>query len=1172
MPDAHRTAPLDTIERPAVALAPPARRLDAAAQPPAWSRDRSVVQVMPSPAVPRPEPPSTSEWPAGFRSISRTKITAPLLREETLTRGRLIDWLRRHLRQRLTLVIAEAGYGKTTLLADYGRRSNVPVLWLKLDHTDADWISLTNYLIAAYREQDPAFGQATLDLLDQLATADQSRDRIIDALLADITRFDHPAVLILDDYHLVDHSADAREIVARLLREAPSSLSVLIASRRRPDLELARPMAQGQVAELTTDDLRFSRAETDTLFTETYQQPLEPDVLDQLEQRTEGWAASLQLFRSSIRGRSALEVRAFTRAMSGTQGPIYDFLAQEVLRELTPNLRRFLVGSAILRRIVPSLVAAIFADDPEPPTTQTARSWIEAADDLGLIGRRGESGRGYRFHPLLREFLLRQLSDDVGADVIRQRHLRVATAAEADDWLTACYHYLEAGDPTQAVRVMSDSLLVAIGTGAWGVAADLLDRFPSEPDAPAVQVIFALREIEEGAVGGAVSRLERLELSTVQPQMRSLIRHVLLRASFIAGDLATAEDVVEDILLDDASVPLVRRLAGAFSALYLRPITNLEAMARTLERLGADCEREGFTYFAAVSYHNALEAFRAAALPEDGYRCGIRAIECFSQARRDSRASASTHAVMAICAAEMGRWALAGEHGDVARALDPDPDGDARSEVAYLQAALGWSPMDPVPTRRPLTSAVPPPGASSATSAMARASIALIVGDTDVAEATLDSMPATGAQMVFVPEVQLDYLRASVLLRRGLNEAAAALINPALRRAKEVGATSVALRLQLIGAVATGDGLSFQQALDVAAQRSKLTLLDTADTIVAGLDLGGRIPDVVLNSAHERPGRWRLAARGRIVAKPNPSSLLAAQLLESIGAVEDVPLLRAFERTSGAIGRGIKLAQRLAERASPTLEIFDLGETRLVIGNRILLAADMRRKCSSLIMYLASRPRQSATREQVLDDLWPALAPAAASNSLNQTMYFLRRSLDPWYEDGVSVDYVRHEEELVSLPAELVKLASVEFQTAARSLLRQPDRSLDAMLPALAKYSGRFAPDFEYEEWSIDWRAFLHGTYLDLLVAAERQLVQLGDLAGAASLARTALQVDPRNPDLHEALVWTLATAGSRPAASEAYSHYAALFRDEYGAEPPTLDEISTNPFLATRPAHPIRN
>ena len=1122
---------------------------------------------MPSPAPAEPDLSPSSERPAGFRSISRTKITPPLLREETLSRARLIDWLRHHTRQRLTLVIAEAGYGKTTLLADYGRRSEVPVLWFKLDHTDADWISFTNYLIAAYRELDPGFGQATLGLLDQLATADQSRDRIIDALLADVAHVDQPALLILDDYHLVDLSADAREIVARLLREAPSALSVLIASRRRPDLDLARPMAQGQVAELTTDDLRFSRAETDTLFSETYQQPLEPDVLDQVEQRTEGWAASLQLFRSSIRGRSALEIRAFTRAMSGTQGPIYDFLAQEVLRELTPNLRRFVIGSAILRRIVPALVAAIFAEDPEPPTIQTARGWIEAADDLGLMGRRGESGRGYRFHPLLREFLLRQLADDTPAEVIRQRHLRVAAAAEADDWLTACYHYLEASQPAEAVRVMSDSLLVAIGTGAWGVAADLLDRFPTEPDAPAVQVILALRDIEEGAVGGAVRRLESLELGAVPPPMRSLIRHVLLRAAFIAGDLSTAEGVVEDILRDEASVPLVRKLALTFEALYLRPISNLETMARTLERLGLDCEREGFTYFAAVSFHNALEAYRTAALPEDGYRCGLRAIECFNQARRDSDESASTHAVMAVCAAELGRWAVADEHVAMAKSLDLEPDGDARSEVAYLQAVLGWSPTDPTPTRRPLTSTVPPLEASSAASALAYASIALIVGDIDVAEATLDSMSSTGTQRLFVPEVQLGYLRASILLNRGLNEAAAALVEPTLRRAKEVGATAAALRLQLIGAVASGDGITFQQALEVAAQRSKLALLDTADAVVAGLDLAGRIPDEVLKSARERPSRWRMAARARIVATPNPSSIQAAHLLELIGAVEDVPLLRAFERTSGPLGRGVRFAQRLAERASPALEVFDLGETRLVLGERVLQAAEMRRKAASLLLYLACRARQSATREQVLEDLWPTLHPAAASNSLNQTLYFLRRSLDPWYEDGVSVDYVRHEAEVVSLPAELVKVASFEFQDAAKGLLRRPEDGLDSMMPVLGRYTGRFAPEFEYEEWTLDWRELLHATYLDLFVAAERQMVQAGDLAGAAALARTALMVDPRNPDLHEALVWTLAASGSRPAASGEYSHFADLFREEYAAEPPTLDEISKGSFLASRPA-----
>ena len=648
---------------------------------------------MPSPAAPPPEPPPLSDTPTGFRSISRTKITPPLLRDETLTRGRLIDWLRRNARQRLTLVIAEAGYGKTTLLADYGRRSDVPVLWFKLDHTDADWISFTNYLIAAYRELDPEFGHATLGLLDQLATADQSRDRIIDALLADIAGFDHPALLILDDYHLVDRGADAREIVQRLLREASSSLSVLIASRRRPDLDLARPMAQGQVAELTTDDLRFSRAETDTLFSETYQQPLEPDVLDQVEQRTEGWAASLQLFRSSIRGRSALEIRAFTRAMSGTQGPIYDFLAQEVLRELTPNLRRFVVGTALLLRIVPSLVAAIFADDPEPPTIQTARGWIEAADDLGLMGRRGESGRGYRFHPLLREFLLRQLAEDVPPEVIRQRHLRVAKAAEADDWLTACYHYLEAGEPAQAVRVMSDSLLVAIGTGAWGVAADLLDRFPTEPDAPAVQVILALRALRARNPDEAARRLDGIDLSATPSASRGLVRLSQMKLAWQLGDLERARRAYNEIAQDPESPVLIQSVTSALLALGLLGFAQpLAETASQLERLAGDSEMEGLGFFAAVSLHNLMEVERARGRFQEAYGAGERALDLYGEEGFGVGEAYGTHATLASCAAELGLFATMDEHlAAVQRARVVPPD--AALEVAYLSRRSSGRPQ-----------------------------------------------------------------------------------------------------------------------------------------------------------------------------------------------------------------------------------------------------------------------------------------------------------------------------------------------------------------------------------------------------------------------------------------------------------------------------------------------
>jgi two-component SAPR family response regulator len=296
-----------------------------------------------------------------------------------------------------------------------------------------------------------------------------------------------------------------------------------------------------------------------------------------------------------------------------------------------------------------------------------------------------------------------------------------------------------------------------------------------------------------------------------------------------------------------------------------------------------------------------------------------------------------------------------------------------------------------------------------------------------------------------------------------------------------------------------------------------------------------------------------------------------AHLLEIVGSIDDIPLLRAFEHTSGPSGRAVKFAQRLAERTSPPLEIFDLGETRLALGSRVFQASEMRRKSAALLMYLASRARQAVTREQVLEDLWPSLSPPAASNSLNQTLYFLRRAIDPWYEDGFSVDYLRNEAEVVGLSPALVRITSVEFHTVARELLRQGQGSIESALPVLDRYRGRFAPEFEYEEWSLDWRELVHTTYLDLVVATQRWMIQVGNINGAAAVARHALLIDPRNPDLHEGMIWTLAATGSRPAVSEQYAHFAALYREEYGAEPPALETIASAPFLASQPTPSIR-
>ena len=244
-------------------------------------------------------------------------------------------------------MVANAGYGKTTLLADFSERLRPRSIWFRLDHTDGDWVTFLNYMAAAIQTVAPDFGRATYSLFTQVAVAKPSLEAAIGAFMVDIERLpDEPLLLILDDYHLVDEAPDVQAIVGRLLREAPAWLHVLIASRREPELPVARLQAHGDVASIDSTDLRFTHDELATLFADGFGQPLEADILDVIDRRTEGWAACIQLLQSTFRDMRAVEIRRFVEHLSVTDGPVYEYLAQEVLREARPDLRAFLVHAS----------------------------------------------------------------------------------------------------------------------------------------------------------------------------------------------------------------------------------------------------------------------------------------------------------------------------------------------------------------------------------------------------------------------------------------------------------------------------------------------------------------------------------------------------------------------------------------------------------------------------------------------------------------------------------------------------------------------------------------------------------------------------------------------------------------------------------------------------------
>jgi two-component SAPR family response regulator len=194
-----------------------------------------------------------------------------------------------------------------------------------------------------------------------------------------------------------------------------------------------------------------------------------------------------------------------------------------------------------------------------------------------------------------------------------------------------------------------------------------------------------------------------------------------------------------------------------------------------------------------------------------------------------------------------------------------------------------------------------------------------------------------------------------------------------------------------------------------------------------------------------------------------------------------------------------------------------------------------------------------------MEDLWPNLDPDSAANSLNQTLYFLRRDIDPWYEDGVSANYVRYESELMWLDKELVSVDSIDFQEEAR---RAVGRHFDSAVPGsvLTLYRGRFAPEFEYEDWATTWRDGLHASYLHLAETAVIRLCTARLYHETAEVCQLVLSVDPGAESIERALIWTYGVIGAASAAAEQYQHLAKAMREGLGIEPPSLREVLSEP------------
>ncbi|MGD9092478.1 MAG: hypothetical protein PVF74_06500, partial [Anaerolineales bacterium] len=401
--------------------------------------------------------------------LIRTKLHQPLVPGALVSRRRLIERLNDGMcnGNKLTLVSAPAGYGKTSLVVEWLRWRDQPFAWLTLDGGDNDPSRFFAYFVAALQRVYPDVGQAAQAMLQ--APQPPSSEPLLTSLINDIVETPH--LLVLDDYHVIEEST-IQEAVAFLLDHMPRQMRLIIATRSDPPLPLALLRGRGQLKELHAVDLRFTTDEVKAFLNDVMGLALSTEQITALESRTEGWIAGLQMAALSMRGHK--DVSDFIQAFTGSHRYILDYLTEEVLNRQTEDIQAFLLQTSILDRLSASLCNTVSGQTDSQSTLEA----LEAAN-LFLIPL-DEERCWYRYHTLF-------------ADLLRQRLRRDRTNIEpelhrrASEWFQgigsipeAVSHALAAGDSQRAASLIEQVSWSILQPREMSTIQGWLDALPDE--------------------------------------------------------------------------------------------------------------------------------------------------------------------------------------------------------------------------------------------------------------------------------------------------------------------------------------------------------------------------------------------------------------------------------------------------------------------------------------------------------------------------------------------------------------------------------------------------------------------------------------------------------------------------------------------------------------------
>jgi LuxR family maltose regulon positive regulatory protein len=1030
--------------------------------------------------------------------VQRHAITPPTFDETKVHRERLVDSIHANIPRKLIVIAAPAGYGKTTLLADFTAHTDLPVCWVRLTEADRDVIRFTEVLALSLSRRFRRL-QNVLDLDRLSGSSPEALARAFIELID--THISETFVIALDDVHLINDSQETINFLDALLEELPEQVTLIAAGREVLEISLARLQAESDLKGLGPQDLALRKDEVIELSLIQTGEELSDQAAEQLHEETRGWITGVLL--SGV-------ISDFEGIYPITRPMVYEYLASVILNRQPDHLRRFMLDTSVFP------VMSADGCDFLLKSEDSGRLLNELVRGGLFVTASEEGPRTYEYHPQFREFLLETLA---GADQKRYKSLSVRAAdylAKHESPEHAVYLYCDAGAVSKAAALADKRAPEMYRRGRWRTLESWARRLEEvEAPAPKVFLYLAAYYVNQGNIENASNALNRARMLLKPSAAKTIRAYAEIVQGYIALRQRSYDAVVEAAEKAEAILGKVgsrqrradclqlRALASARSGdlqaaeLFLAKAVGILELtdqkyalanalvdhSNVLASLGRSPEAQAATMRAheifievgspltlAVSFNNmAYEAHHQGSFEE--------ALVLYNQALKYARQAASPHWEAHVLFSQADLFSdldLAFQAGrlyeqgltEVIRIDDIDSIRYGCVQTSVLHRRRGGSPLahDWLKRAMALEEGDPPP-----IDIVVQLTTLEIPARPDHARETLLKLLEDEGLLDAQQRTTIEYYLARAELAIGDFEGARAAL---------------------------------ERALDWAGANG------TEQIIASEMSFDPEIRDF----AH------------RIKKRKHPVLSVVMRRIETMRAVA-------------------QQYQELPEDADESLRIIcnALGDASVQRSDEQF--AELKPLTREVLFYLIDHRR--VDRDVLLETFWPHHPPGRQVANLHTAVYSLRRAFGK--------ESILFEGTIYSLnpeyPFEYDVLRFERAAAIAEGLPPGDPRRMFALTEATHSYGGRFLPEFT-SDWVFERRRALELHYLNLLADHAEEALVRDQPDRAINTARQALQIDPYRDDINMSLLEALGRLGRRSEIVAHYHEYVRQLREDLGLDP----------------------